>query len=593
VINSSADTCAFKIGYYDAANGGTLLYSETFTNIELGDFDGIFNLALGTGTRTAGSETNFIDVFANHSDVYLNIDFDASGSATFSTPETFTVDGTNRMQLRAAAFSMVAAKILDSNTQFIKNSNSLQASSNFNISGNGTIGGALTATSASISGDFVVDSAHSVFKVDTINNMVGIGTSSPTAKLQITGSTDNIQLLIKGNSTQTSNIQEWQNSSGIVLGAFSNLGKFGIGTAAPATLLHVNSPSSDTNILTLQDTDGTCSANPEAGSVTWACSSDSRLKSNIVNSASILDSLLQVQIRNYTINTSGNSMTGVIAQEFQQLFPDRVKIGSDGFLSVSEFSSWELLKGLQETNTKIDSVTQDSKNLNSAINNLQHSIANTDNAYANSVEFNQMLVASIYELNSKMDILNSNNYFSLDNIGDLGTTKNLALKGLTADLATINTIHTENLYAMNLDVTGLLTSAEIKTDLISLFSGKDLTIKLSDSLGASFFTLQNTDNAPLFSVSSKGDVNILGKLTVKTDSTDASVGTAIIAANTYEITIRTTAVSAKSKVFVTVNDDANYGFPIVKVSNKADGVFVVKLNTTFDHDISFDWWVIN
>jgi len=56
------------------------------------------------------------------------------------------------------------------------------------------------------------------------NGSVGIGTVSPTAKLQIAGTADSIQLIVKGNSTQTSDIQSWQDSSGTVLSSIMSNG---------------------------------------------------------------------------------------------------------------------------------------------------------------------------------------------------------------------------------------------------------------------------------------------------------------------------------------------------------------------------------
>jgi len=49
---------------------------------------------------------------------------------------------------------------------------------------------------------------------DNSSGRLGIGTTSPTAKLHITGTADQEQLIIKAHSTQNDNLTEWQNSSG-------------------------------------------------------------------------------------------------------------------------------------------------------------------------------------------------------------------------------------------------------------------------------------------------------------------------------------------------------------------------------------------
>ena len=60
----------------------------------------------------------------------------------------------------------------------------------------------------------------------TITNSgnVGIGTTSPTAKLHIVGTADQEQLIVRANATQNDNLTEWQNSSGTVLASIENDG---------------------------------------------------------------------------------------------------------------------------------------------------------------------------------------------------------------------------------------------------------------------------------------------------------------------------------------------------------------------------------
>ncbi|OQX00625.1 hypothetical protein BWK69_01080 [Candidatus Parcubacteria bacterium A4] len=136
-------------------------------------------------------------------------------------------------------------------------------------------------------------------------------------------------------------------------GGMSIFGNVGIGTTAPGTKLHINS-SLDENILRLQDSDGTCNADPESGSVTWSCSSDIRLKTDITDTIPALSNLMKLKIRDYTIISSGDKSTGVIAQEVQEVMPELVKIGEDGYLMVSEINSWKLIKAIQELKTEND-----------------------------------------------------------------------------------------------------------------------------------------------------------------------------------------------------------------------------------------------
>ena len=80
VINNDEDTCDFRVGYYTAATSGDLLWQEDFLDIELGDNNGIFSLALGTGAATGTvQESSYKEVFKNNSDVYMQISFQANG----------------------------------------------------------------------------------------------------------------------------------------------------------------------------------------------------------------------------------------------------------------------------------------------------------------------------------------------------------------------------------------------------------------------------------------------------------------------------------------------------------------------------------
>jgi hypothetical protein len=57
-----------------------------------------------------------------------------------------------------------------------------------------------------------------------VQGNTGIGTSGPLAKLHIAGTADDQQLIVQANSTQTLNLQEWQNSSGGTLASVDPLG---------------------------------------------------------------------------------------------------------------------------------------------------------------------------------------------------------------------------------------------------------------------------------------------------------------------------------------------------------------------------------
>jgi len=76
------------------------LGTEDFTNEEIGEFAGVFNLDLGAGSWTGGSESAFVDIFNNNDTVYIELKFAPDGS---TLTETFS-----RMPVRASAYAIRA-----------------------------------------------------------------------------------------------------------------------------------------------------------------------------------------------------------------------------------------------------------------------------------------------------------------------------------------------------------------------------------------------------------------------------------------------------------------------------------------------------
>ena len=212
------------------------------------------------------------------------------------------------------------------------------------------------------------------FYVDNASGSVGIGTNSPSGDLTVYDAEDGTNVRIDtGSATNDAAITFLQQGSTfgrvgydhsnsavkLVYGAFSNNGiaidssnNVGIGTTDPGTALHVHD-TGDVNVLRLEDDDGTCNQNPEAGSITTSCSSDEELKENIHEAESVLDDFEKIEIKDYTIRESGDETTGVIAQEIQETNPELVE-EIDGELFVEQPNPWKLLKAIQELEEQID-----------------------------------------------------------------------------------------------------------------------------------------------------------------------------------------------------------------------------------------------
>jgi len=104
-VQSGADTCDFQVKYYSASTSGTLYLTETFSNVEIGDYDGVFNLSLGSGSFTTTSECDDgtcntpDEVINDFSTIYIEIGFDPAGGGSFT--EVFT-----RTALNASAYAI-------------------------------------------------------------------------------------------------------------------------------------------------------------------------------------------------------------------------------------------------------------------------------------------------------------------------------------------------------------------------------------------------------------------------------------------------------------------------------------------------------
>ena len=287
VVNGpSNDTCDFRVSYYTALTGGTLLLTEDFTNVEIGQFDGVFELSLGSGTVTTtvqcrdGTCNSPSEVISEYGDLYIELQFAPDGS---TLTETFT-----RMPLEASPYA-IFSKFAEGAHDAFKLSTSISNESLENPSVgmiyfdtgssqlkvyNGAEWQELSAgTSSSLwtdagtysyltsttddlvlggssfsTGRFVFDmdggsgSYFDVFNNDHSNKLftilnsgnVGIGTATPGAKLEVGGAASTIT-----NSTGNLTISTGGGNGNILLMP-NGTGNVGIGTTNPTEKLEVN-----------------------------------------------------------------------------------------------------------------------------------------------------------------------------------------------------------------------------------------------------------------------------------------------------------------------------------------------------------------
>jgi hypothetical protein len=227
-----ADTCDFRVSLYSAVSGGTLQWQQTFSNVELYDNDGIFNLTMDGSN--CGGDNLFDDCYQNGSTdsiftaaSWVEVEFDPDGDADFAESETFArtemsaVPYAFHAKTADSATSATDAGTLDSvdSTSFLRSDasdeysagNTLTMAGTFDSNGDVSFAdtnisfdgasttftqttGAFTFAPASGSdlsislattGDFVVNN-DDLF-VDTNTGYVGVGNTLPSAQLYVTG----------------------------------------------------------------------------------------------------------------------------------------------------------------------------------------------------------------------------------------------------------------------------------------------------------------------------------------------------------------------------------------------------------------------
>lgn len=196
-----SNTCDFRLNIYDASSGGNLLWNEIHTNISV--VDGIFSLKMGSVVSLNDVDLQNFD----RNDLWVQIEFDPSGTSNFTSPETFT-----RSQLSAVPYAM-NSKYLGglSSTDFLRSNTSTSYTS-----GTMTFNAGTSLNIADIAqGSVVFAGASGKLTADTPNlfwddttNRLGIGLNNPDATLSV-----NNDMVIRRTGTVASLI--FTNAAGI------------------------------------------------------------------------------------------------------------------------------------------------------------------------------------------------------------------------------------------------------------------------------------------------------------------------------------------------------------------------------------------
>ncbi|NIO86815.1 MAG: hypothetical protein GTN68_40335 [Candidatus Aminicenantes bacterium] len=364
-----------QFGIYNSASGGTALWTETQT---VTVNNGLFNVLLGANTPIA------VSVF-DGGDKYLAVKVGTDAEMTprkrlvsvghaFRAYDTDKVDGKD-----ASAFMQKVDGVppdATGNVDLVAGSNVTLtpdvAKNQITISaipgGEGDNLGNHTATQNIklnrhwLSGD---GQDEGVFVANDGN--VGIGTTSPITRLDLSGtlnlhSQNDAAVIYFPSSGTLPNLYVRSGTPGNFrerLFVDGPNGNVGIGTTNPQAMLHVNGDA------------------VKPGGGPWGTPSDVRLKKNVKTLEGALDKILQ--LRGVTFewkepekqgNLTGFQI-GMIAQEVEQVFPQWVDTGSDGYkiLTIRGFSALavEAMKELKAENSQLRAENKEIRAENQAL----------------------------------------------------------------------------------------------------------------------------------------------------------------------------------------------------------------------------------
>ncbi len=146
-------------------------------------------------------------------------------------------------------------------------------------------------------------------------------------------------------------------SNANVIGLFG--GKVGINQANPTHRFEVTDTSTDTTAA-FTGTTQTCIVDT-SGPGGWNCTSDERLKTNIVTLNDSLDTIMQLRGVTYNFRSSPDSapIAGFIAQEVQKILPDLVGKDVNGYLNLNKEGMIPyIVSAIQEQNGKLDQINK-------------------------------------------------------------------------------------------------------------------------------------------------------------------------------------------------------------------------------------------
>jgi hypothetical protein len=205
-------------------------------------------------------------------------------------------------------------------------------------------------------------------KRDSAGGFIGIGTTTPTAKLHINPENASyVPLKVTGFVSQSADLQQWQNAANTTLSVMTANGSFGLGTSTPWKTLSVTGTVAFDGLTNNGTANYVCvSAGKEITYSTTACSglSSEKYKHDIASIASSsLSDVMKLRPVSFIYNpeVSPNDQSthlGFIAEEVNKINPNLVVFDADGSIRSVKYDEFSpvLVKAMQEQQGIIESI---------------------------------------------------------------------------------------------------------------------------------------------------------------------------------------------------------------------------------------------
>jgi len=225
-LSSGALGVAGSSGQLQFNNGGSLGANAALTYSATGPYLGVTSQnASYTGMVLKGALNQTADI--------LQIQ-NSSGAIPFA----FGVSGQPTMRISNNSSGTITMRMLDDTY----NTLSFEGTAGQLFSINNNLASGIIFSVNDISGIPLIDAnADATVRIAQYAGNVGMGVATPSGKLHVkTGVSSGKAFVVQGFTSQTANLTEWQNVSGTVLSVVNASGAIGVGTSSPTAFLEVN-----------------------------------------------------------------------------------------------------------------------------------------------------------------------------------------------------------------------------------------------------------------------------------------------------------------------------------------------------------------